>query len=257
MESIHIYFDESIHDRGGFVLGAFVCGRDVGSRVSDALTQCGLRPGTDEFKSSARMDREAKQVKLREHLKELLRDYRIGVVVAPTGRDTFGLAAMEGISKIIRLNRLERFDLSAFFDQGVFSSSEAGKELARQHGVEQLCKVAVEQDSRVVGGLQLADLVAHTCATMLLERLGLVRKTVRAGDNSRYDPDMPIELGFELWATLRYQFLKGGLPRTVESNADMVVDVDGYCLHIAEGCTTEVRAAAAERFGKCYLGCIH
>ena len=37
---------------------------------------------------------------------------------------------------------------------------------------------------------QLADLVAHTCAVMLLAELGLVKKTVKAGENSGYDPTM-------------------------------------------------------------------
>lgn len=31
-------------------------------------------------------------------------------------------------------------------------------------------------------GIQLADLVAHTCATMLLETLGLVTKNVKGRD---------------------------------------------------------------------------
>lgn len=48
----HIYFDESIHDRGGFILGAFVVGRDALPGVSSALTAVGLVPGESEYKSS-------------------------------------------------------------------------------------------------------------------------------------------------------------------------------------------------------------
>jgi hypothetical protein len=65
-------------------------------------------------------------------------------------------------------------------------------------------KLFLEVDSIKVKGIQLADLVAHTFATMLLEQLGLVDKKVKAGENSGYDPDLEIELGFELWASIRY-----------------------------------------------------
>jgi hypothetical protein len=38
---------------------------------------------------------------------------------------------------------------------------------------------------------------------MLLERLGHLKKMVKGGANSGYDPDLDIGLGFELWASLR------------------------------------------------------
>lgn len=96
MESLHIYFDESIHDRGGFVLGSYVCGRDADLAISDALVRCGLRPGVDEFKSSVRMCRDAGQRRLREYLKEIVRDYSIGVVVASAAsRASLASAALD------------------------------------------------------------------------------------------------------------------------------------------------------------------
>ncbi len=92
---------------------------------------------------------------------------------------------------------------------------------------------------------------------MLLDALGLLSKVVKAGPDSGYDPDLDIELGFELWASVRYQFFSSGLPNNVHSNEDMVVEVAPYGLHIAESCSAKLRQAALARFGRQYLGCIH
>jgi hypothetical protein len=92
---------------------------------------------------------------------------------------------------------------------------------------------------------------------MLLGTLGLLPKLVKAGPNSGYDPDLVVELDFELWASVRYQFFNGGLPTKVESNEAMVVNVEPYGLHIAESCSPKLREAALARFGEQYWGCIH
>jgi hypothetical protein len=62
----HFYVDDSIQDRCDFVLGAVVFGPDAESTVSEAIERAALRPGVDEFKSSARMSQHPDQVKLRE-----------------------------------------------------------------------------------------------------------------------------------------------------------------------------------------------
>jgi len=255
----NFYFDESIHERGGFIVGAYVYGADPDSHITHALLKCGLRPGIDEFKSSARMAQHPQQVALREELRDVLcRNFLIGVLVMPSAeRRGLGREALLGFRKIATANRLTKKGLRAFFDQGVFSSCEEAKELAMMVGAGDICEVHAEQDSREIKGLQLADLVAHTCAIMLLETLGLVSKQVKAGPDSGYDPDLELDLGFELWAGIRYLFFNGGLPERVESNEDMVVDVAHYGLHVAAACSQQLREAATQRFGECYLGCIH
>jgi hypothetical protein len=108
-----------------------------------------------------------------------------------------------------------------------------------------------EQDSRQVLGLEVADLVAHTCAVMLLAELGLVKKTVKAAENSGYDPDSDMELEFELWAGVRYSFFAAAPPPPDqwESQLDFQVDVEARGLHVAATCDPEVRRAALARFG--------
>jgi hypothetical protein len=48
----HFYFDETIQERGGFIIGAFVYAPSDGTpKVYSAIEQVGMRPGVDEFMS--------------------------------------------------------------------------------------------------------------------------------------------------------------------------------------------------------------
>jgi hypothetical protein len=73
-----------------------------------------------------------------------------------------------------------------------------------------------------------------------------------------------IELGFELWAVVRYCFFGEGPNVTVEElqAADDVTDllrveVGKRGLYIADSCSERLRTAASSRFGSMYIGCIH
>jgi hypothetical protein len=113
----------------------------------------------------------------------------------------------------------------------------------------------------VIGGIQVADLVAHWLGLMLLEQMGMISKKVRAGENSGYEPDLEIELGFEFWASLRYQFFKApdskAGPDSDSLVGELVFDVENYGLYISDRCDPPLREAARARFGECYMGCIH
>jgi len=255
----HLYFDESIQERGAFIVGAYVYGPDAESRVSAALARAGLRPGIDEFKSSSLMASRPEQRRLRAELRVVVRDYRVAVLVAPVGdRDTLGSVALQGLDQIARANALDQNRLKAFLDEGLFRSPHEAATVAAALGVNAYCDVRAEQDSRTTKGLQLADLVAHTAGLMMLDSLGLMKKTVKAGPDSGYDPDLDIELGFEMWAHLRYQFFHAG---AVEGQDEIyrgaLVNVGRHGLFVAPSCPVELRAAAESRFADCYLGCIH
>ena len=61
-----LFFDDSKHDKQGFSLGAFVyTPRDPSPYINWAFQDCGLRPGIDEFKSSAYMSRSPAQKKIK------------------------------------------------------------------------------------------------------------------------------------------------------------------------------------------------
>lgn len=256
----HFYFDETIQERGGFIIGAFVnAPNDVTPKIYSAIEQVGIRPRVNEFKSGARMDRNPKQAELRSHIMETLRKTRIGIIVAPVEeRALLGHHALLGLRKILSANGLAHKPHSVFFDEGIALDRDSNNDLLGEVGA--LCEVHQSQDSKLVGGIQLADLAAHFLGGMLLENLGLLTKMVRAGENSGYDPDLEIELGFELWASLRYQLFKAPQPYRATPDdpvGNLVFDVDNYGLHISDNCSKPLREAALKCFGSCYLGCIH
>jgi hypothetical protein len=255
------YFDESIHPKGKFSLGAYVYSETpLDSRVAAALTESGLRPGVDEFKSGARMDTSPKQLRARDLLRSTVQDQcGIGIVVAPDQpREILGIESLDALNKILLTTRFRSKNHQVFFDEGIFCKASALQE-ARIYCFSQPCQLNVEQHSHNVMGLQVADFVAHSCSIMLLASLGLLNKKVKAGENSGYPPDLDVELEFELWASLRYSFFADPAPspETWESQLDHKVNVAARGLHIAETCDLRLKSAALARFGEMYLGCIH
>ena len=254
------YFDESIQEHAGFIAGAFVYSEtDLTSVVFKAISDAGLEPRFDEFKSGVRMDRRPDHVKAREGVCKILQTLRIGLSVVPvSARSTLGTEALSALEKIIVANGLVTSGHQVYFDEGITVDPDMIAGLGARVGVS--CDVLLNQDSRLVGGIQVADLAAHTMGVMLLEHLGYLKKTVKAGENSGYDPDLDIELGFALWADLRNSFFMSGQPisRAEDDPRGLsTVNVADYGLHIATSCAEALRVAVVERFGECYRGCIH
>jgi len=258
----NFYFDESIHPKAKFTLGALVYSeRSLDDLISSALRDGGLTPGVEEFKSGLRMDRNPQQVVARNFLTDVFRaNCRLGVVLAPDcPRHVLGAEALKGLNKILDTCCFGSESHDVWFDEGILASRRAGERAARELFPDGTCKFHFEQDSVRVFGLQVADLIAHTCATLLLAELGLVNKIVKAGENSGYHPNSGVELSFELWAGLRYHFFAAPPPpfETWKSELDYSIDVASRGLHIADSCTENVKTAGQARFGSMYVGCIH
>jgi hypothetical protein len=256
------YFDESIHQAGKFSLGAFAYSEtELGAPVNQALIRSGLIPFIDEFKSSAHMDGNPKQALLRDQLRIVLRENcRIGLVIAPDQpRELLGSEAFLGLNKILSTNQFKSASHDVFFDQGMFGRGSTARRKSQSLCLLHRCKFHFEQDSKQVLGLQVADLIAHTCAIMLMAQRGFLRKTVKAGQDSGYDPELDIELDFELWASVRWNFFAAAPPppELWESQLDFQVEVESRGLHVAAACSPELTSAAIARFGRMYLGCIH
>ncbi|MGJ0510523.1 MAG: hypothetical protein ACR652_26045 [Methylocystis sp.] len=252
------YFDESIRDHGGFIVGAFIYSEEeLTPLVLGAITRVGLQPKVDEFKSSSQMTKSPQQLQLRSALADLLRAHcRVGVLVLPRSeRESLGREALRCLGMLIKRNGLLETRHMAFFDEGIAFCDSQPSELL------QSCEVVLNQDSRVCAGIQIADYAAHCLGSMLLEEIGLLQKTIKNDSFNGYEEGIEIELGFELWASLRYSFFME--PPPVEESPGrnyvraMTGVVTGRGLHIAETCDPDLRQAAVQRFGTTYLGCIY
>ena len=82
-----LYFDDSKHPECGFALGVFVfCDEDPSELINSELLQSGLKPGEDEFKSSALMSQNQRLTRLRGRLRTLLVKY-CELALAACGRN--------------------------------------------------------------------------------------------------------------------------------------------------------------------------
>jgi hypothetical protein len=194
----YFYFDESIHERGSFILGAFVYSKtDLSKPVADAIASVGLKPGTDEFKSSGRDADQDRRFALRHLLRMEMMDARLGIVLTDySERGWLGDEAIRGLQWLINVNELGRGH-EVYFDQGVSFSRRSVDVLQFEGSTGSVCHL--EKDSRLVGGLQVADLAAHSLATMVLETMGLVSKQVPAGPYLGYNEDDHPDTGRQHW----------------------------------------------------------
>lgn len=251
------YFDESIHDRGNFIIGCFIYSRkNLSTLISEALTKYGYNPRLEEFKSSVNYSKEPGMIKVRDELKNLISNTKIGLVIIPRNqRDNLGFEGIKALKQFIDTNIIEE-KLEIFFDQGIFSNQENARKL-----IKELCldkhEFHFEQDSKEVKGIQLADLCAHSMSIMLLEALGVISKKVKVGENCGYDSDLEIEIGYEMWATLRYYFFHENTNHLPDPVGNYTFKVEPYGLYISDYCDAKLAEVARSRFEEVYIGCIH
>lgn len=255
----YLFLDDSKHHRFGFSLAAFViCDTDPTETISSAFRKHGYDPGKFEFKSSAKMAGDRQIQALRADLKSFIgRHCKIAVCVVD-GDKRLGPASLRLLSSALSHPKLQGRSHKVFFDEGLFQSSKAATELADRDAALGCCEFHFEQDSRMHLGIQLADIVAHTCSTVLLETLGHVTKKVvlDAPGDSIYG-GLEVELGFEMWAGIRYAFLAKNKQNPKDDFDLANVDVYPWGLFIDDSVGERVSNAAKERFGENYLGCIH
>lgn len=254
----YMWFDESIRDNGNFIVGALVyCDTDLSPAIQNEWRMIGLNPTEFEFKSSTRKAGDNVAKNARDLLRNILRQTRIGLVICPTSdRQALGAHGVVLVKQILDKCAVPYGPHLLYLDQGIVVSAEDRRE-AERFGVE----IITNQDSRARAGIQLADLASHSLGGMLLEEMGLISKTVRAGEDSGYDPETMIEIGFELWASLRYLLIQSPQPIRPLIGDDVqaypVFQVQGYGLYIAPSCPEKLREHTTNRFGENFLGCMH
>lgn len=255
----YLYFDESIREHGEFIIGALVkSDQDLTPPIHRQWVDMGLDPTTDEYKSSATKTDSETSREQRRFLRGMLQRAGLGLTVSPLHKRTdLGKHCGELVLQLVNTGKLEKSEHILYSDQNIKVPSR-DRERLDHAGIE--CHVNV--DSREVAGIQLADHAAHALGGMLLEEMGIVTKSVRAGENSGYAPEELLQLGFELWADLRYALIGKneyieGLSPPPDDPANPFFRVDGYGLYVSPSCSDELAEHARKRFGVNYLGCIH
>ncbi|WP_319412652.1 DUF3800 domain-containing protein [uncultured Cohaesibacter sp.] len=255
----YLYVDDSKHHTFGFSLAAFViCDTDPTEYITSVFQKLGYDPEEFEYKSSAKMVGDRRFQDLREALKSFIGTQCKIAVCVVDGDKRLGPASLSLLSFALSHPKLEGQSHKVFFDEGLFRSAKYATIMAEKDATLGCCELHFEQDSRLHLGIQLADIVAHTCSTMLLETLGHVTKKVtlnRPGDSVYHG--LEVELGFEMWAGIRYAFLAKNKQNPKDDFDLANVDVYPWGLFIDDSVSEQISNAAMERFGENYLGCIH
>lgn len=255
-----IFVDESIHDRAGFILTAIVApALPIDDEIDAALITAGLIPGRDEYKSSARMFGNPNLQRLRSDLLNVMfgGECRLALVISDRSeRASIATHVVELLEAMVSRGRFSGCPIDVHLDQGI-SCRLAGH--AWRAGEQfQESRLLPGQDSRLVRGLQLADMCAHNASTILLADLGYVRKTVLAGESSGFDADTQLELEFTLWASLRHCLASEERAYPGESREPTdFAEFDAFGLFVSDSCSSLVKRTALDRFAAVYMGCIH
>lgn len=244
---MNIFIDESIHERGDFIVIAAVCaGDDIQQLVEQALRECGFDPAIAEYKSSMRMALNPAAQRLRDRLQHILGECKIAVAICPVVERPQIVTLAGRLIASIDPENLE-LPAVAYFDNGMKRAPlELPPGIAPVHGC----------DSKKVAGIQVADCAAYLVSIMLLAELELFTKNVPASTVYPED-DGEIELAWTLWASVRHA-LSGGNPVGG-------YDDEGWCepmmhpfgLVVSEGCSSAVKAAVEKRLSSVWIGCIH
>jgi len=251
----NFYVDESIHKKGNFMIVSWVYSCEcIEQKCLECYKEKKINHLEFEFKSGNRFDGISDDQKkifkeLRECLYLIIGDLKFGISVFNYFerykiKDQLFLFLKNTVQK----NKLScSGEISVFCDQGLLNSSSSFKKekLSLQCGTEFV--LHENADSKKVLGLQLADLVAHTSATMFLEELGI--KSKKFNDDST--------LGFELWNRLRRSFFSTGLSEKDMESGEFNVEVKDYGFftsNLLEGALFE---SANKLFKEMYYGCIY
>lgn len=242
----HVYVDESIHARGGFIVTAVIfADHCVDSAVKAVLKRHGFRPDQDEFKNSMVMANNLAAQGLRGGMRQLLfSDCKLAFVICALQERK---AIMSLVGRLIDGMPALRLDQATtlHFDEGI-----AAQPLA----LPERWVLARDCDSKRVAGIQLADCAAHLVATILLAELGLVDKMVST-DGLYPEPEVP--LAWELRSSLRHS-MASDRPLYAPRPDDWTEPImEPFGLLISEGCPDDLRQTIEQRLGGIWLGCIH
>jgi len=257
----HIYFDESKYPKKDFIIGSFVfCKTDPSDFIENALKESGFNPEIEEYKSSTHFGKVPEMAVVREKLKHYFHENCFfGIIILPHSElKEMGAIALNGLQKFLSINNFTQ-DNHIYFDEGIFFSKHKAVELINNLGLSTNF-FHIEQDSKKTKGIQLADLCSHCLTTMLREAIGDLTKMVKNGENSGYDPEDECEIGFEIWASIRYSFLRETDKKYIDDAEQLInytYNVEPYGLYISEKCNLEITTKGIETFGTVYFGCIH
>jgi hypothetical protein len=245
----YFYLDDSQHKEPKFILGALIYSENsLETPVREILLKHGFNPQFDEFKSRLAMS-DPRNANLRTDINGLLYDCSVGIIISPyISTHDFVMDAIECLSLILKNNVFETTQHEVYFDSGLIIKQKTKLDFKRR-SAELNCNFHIEQDSKKIGGIQVADLAANRCSMMLKDVLGIANKFNTYGKNDGFQEDTEVPLGWEFWYHMRARFFKS------KYSLDDGATYENTGLFISPKCEPEIIEKSQLRFGGVFLGC--
>lgn len=244
-----IFVDESIQQDLGYICVGFAYCADLpDDLIQRAITQAGLTPGVDEYKSGYRMEGSSARKTLKDSIHHVvLEKCMLGVYIAPIEeRHKLCTSVAEIANQLVQVNGLDR-PQTVFVDEGIVGETQPSEYIQIEMGC----------DSRKVLGIQLADFAAYHCSYLLKCAMsGATKKILMAHDEPHPLAGEEVELDWILRTNFRRHFFVE--PRNVEeiTGDDWFFKLAGYGAFFSSGLSQTVRSAAEETFDSMYFGCV-
>lgn len=252
----YLYFDESERSPH-FALGAFVYSEiDLNVIMHNLLASHGMDPNIFEFKSSNLFSISKSQNRIRDDLFKIISSCKIAIVLSDNKKN-MGIESLEILPKLLSNNSLLSQPHEVFFDQGLLNGRRSSKVLENAQNRMPLCRFNFECDSRLTRGIQVSDLVAYSCGSWLLTKIGINRKSITI-QRYKYAPLEYADLAWEFFLRLRYSFFFNSKLQNFNrdlSCEDLNFDMKNFGYFPLPSCSEKVKKNADIAFGKIYLGC--
>lgn len=202
----HCYVDESVQTDSGFVATAFVFGGPAFEVEAErVLRDSGLCPREDELKSSARMDLDPRMRAARDAALHLAgSSARVAVFFGPYNRSTIGKHSLQALQSVLLRNALFGAPLDVHFDEDIFPTVAEAQRLQKLFRALGHVRIHPREDSRLVLGIQIADVVAHSFGQILKAEIsGEANEVEIGGPDTGYPDGTKAPLGWSLLMRLR------------------------------------------------------
>jgi hypothetical protein len=245
-----IFVDESIqHDLGYICVGFAYCKQSPDELVRSAISQAGLVPGIDEYKSGARMVGAGARRMLREAISQIVLEHcKLGVYIGPTHERPALLSAVADTARsIVSRNRLPA-PQPVYVDGGIDSKLPSV--------ADDSINLIRNCDSKSVLGIQLADYVAYHCSYLLKCAMEGKSKTVLVEMPYHPKTDEEVELDWLMRTELRRNFFVEYRDIERITGDDWFFKLSGYGAYFSQNLAGPVESAARQTFDSMYFGCV-
>lgn len=257
----YVYVDESFVLEHDLLVAALVFSpTDISTDVDSILIKYGFQPKIDEYKSTNNFKTEPRWQLVRDDLLNLLRDRecRFAVTVGSYRHDLrcLGNYVLSTLTQVAEHAGFSVSELVVYLDRDLYRDGGRLNEQLLKYTLADRPKLNFGIDSKQLGGIQTADMIAGFIRTVLVQELRGNPGFVVFGIDEGYEPGTEIMLSEEILMHLAWNFFADPLPPDEYGN-QLTWTALPACAYLTDNLESSVKEAAKARLGSLWRGCAH